>query len=179
MKWFLDFFQKMDKTKWLILGLSGVLLLIVALPVGNSQKKADNEFSQLQSQSGSNTKENSRIRTYQKQLCEELEQTLGCMDGVGKVHVMITFQDSGENVVEKDISKSENSKESTQYQESTVYGESDGREPYVSQQKLPSVEGVLVVAEGGANSVVKQDILDVVLALFPIEAHKVKIVKME
>lgn len=177
MKWFPDFFQKMDKTKWLILGLSGVLLLIVALPTGSSQKKEDNQISQ--SLSENSTKEESRIQTYKKQLSEELEQTLRYMDGVGKVHVMITFQDSGENVVEKDISKSDNSKESTQYQESTVYGESDGREPYVSQQKLPMVEGVLVVAQGGADSAVKKDILDVVMALFPLEAHKVKIVKME
>lgn len=176
MKWFPDFFAKMDKTKWLILGLSGVLLLIIALPTGSSNKKADN---QLQQTLSSTKEEESQIQAYKDQLSGELERTLGYMDGVGKVHVMITFQNSGENIVEKDISKSENTNENTGYQESTVYGEVDGREPYVSQQKLPKVEGVFVVAQGGGDSVVKQDILDVVVALFSIDAHKVKIVKME
>lgn len=176
MKWFPDFLQKMDKTKWLILGLSGVLLLIIALPTGSSNKKEDHQLQQTLS--GAKEEEN-RIQTYKQQLSKELEQTLGYMDGVGKVHVMITFQNSGENIVEKDISKSENTNENTGYQESTVYGETDGREPYVSQQKLPKVEGVFVVAQGGGDSIVKQDILDVVVALFSIDAHKVKIVKME
>lgn len=176
MKWFPDFFQKMDKTKWLILGLSGVLLLIIALPTGSSNKKEDN---QLQQTLSSTKEEENRIQAYKEQLSGELERTLGYMDGVGKVHVMITFQNSGENIVEKDISKSENTNENTGYQESTVYGETEGREPYVSQQKLPKVEGVFVVAQGGGDSVVKQDILDVVVALFSIDAHKVKIVKME
>ncbi len=171
-----DFFQKMDKTKWLILGLCGALLLIIALPTDGGRQKKD---SLTQQETGSAQEEESRIQAYKKQLSGELERTLGYMHGVGKAHVMITFQDSGENVVEKDISKSENTKANSGYQESTVYGEADGKNPYVSQQKLPKVEGVFVVAEGGGDSVVKQDILDVVMALFPIDAHKVKIVKME
>ena len=92
---------------------------------------------------------------------------------------MITFQDNGRSVVEKDVTKSGNSTESSQYQEASVYEETDGRQPYVSQQKLPSVEGVLVVAQGGGDSGIKRDILDAVMALFPIEAHKIKIVKMQ
>lgn len=176
MKWIPDFFQKMDKTKWVILGLSGVLLLIMALPTDSNHKKTDD---QLQQALTGAKEEESRIQAYKEQLTGELERTLGYMDGVGKVHVMITFQNSGENIVEKDISKSENTNENTGYQESTVYGETDGREPYVSQQKLPKVEGVFVVAQGGGDSAVKQDILDVATALFSIDAHKVKIVKME
>jgi len=38
---------------------------------------------------------------------------------------------------------------------------------------------VLVVAQGGGDSGIKRDILDAVMALFPIEAHKIKIVKMQ
>lgn len=41
------------------------------------------------------------------------------------------------------------------------------------------VEGVVVVAQGAENAAVKKKIQDIVLALFPIEAHKIEIVKME
>ncbi len=41
------------------------------------------------------------------------------------------------------------------------------------------MEGVIVIAEGGGNSVVNAQITEAVLALFPIEAHKIKIMKMK
>ena len=39
-------------------------------------------------------------------------------------------------------------------------------------------EGVLVVAEGGDDPRVISDISDTVMALFRVEAHKIKVVKM-
>lgn len=180
MKWLTDFLKKMDKTKWLILGLSGILLLVIALPTDSGSKEQEPVFDQSQEDG---TQQENQVRAYKKQLANELEQALGCMDGVGEVRVMITFQDSGESIVEKDVTRSssgqENSQTGSQYQEATVYQETDGREPYISQQKMPSVEGVLVIAQGGGDSKVKQDISDAVMALFPVEVHKIKIVKMQ
>ena len=43
----------------------------------------------------------------------------------------------------------------------------------------PEVEGVIVIALGCGNASVKQNILEAVQALFPVEAHKIKIMKME
>jgi stage III sporulation protein AG len=40
------------------------------------------------------------------------------------------------------------------------------------------VEGILIVASGGDNQKVKQNISEAVLALFQVEAHRIKIVKM-
>ena len=177
----LDKTEKMDKTKWLILGLGGILLLVIALPAQRSQRAEEEAV--LEQTSGETTKQDHLILSYKKQLAGELEQALECMEGVGNVRVMITFQDSGEAVVEKDVTKSSggqnDSLQNSQYQESTIYQETNGREPYISQQKLPAVEGVLIIAQGGADSKVKQEIKDAVTALFPIEAHKIKIVKMQ
>lgn len=171
-----DLLNKMDKTKWLILGLSGILLLVIALPADNlTKEKQDDALGQSLNQEG----QTQQVQTYEKQLAEELEQVLRCIDGAGKVRVMITFQDNGESIVEKDITKSDQAQSSSQYQESTIYEEADKKEPYISRQKLPAVEGILIIAQGGGNSMVKQDILDAALALFPIEAHKIKIVKMQ
>ena len=42
----------------------------------------------------------------------------------------------------------------------------------------PQVEGVAVSAEGGGNAKTVQNITEAIQALFGIEAHKIKIVKM-
>ncbi|WWR21950.1 hypothetical protein V1226_11470 [Lachnospiraceae bacterium JLR.KK009] len=104
---------------------------------------------------------------------------------------MITTQDGGERIVEKDITRSsqEVSEEDgtlkrgtreSQYQEGTVFSQENGAagEPFVSKEVVPRIEGVLVVAEGGGNAKVAKNISDAVLALFPVEVHKIKVVKM-
>jgi stage III sporulation protein AG len=41
------------------------------------------------------------------------------------------------------------------------------------------VEGVSVVAQGGGDSQIQKNITEVIQALFGIEAHKIKVVKMK
>lgn len=50
---------------------------------------------------------------------------------------------------------------------------------YFSTNRACEVEGVVVVAEGGDNAVVANEILEVVMSLFPVDAHKITIVKMK
>lgn len=47
------------------------------------------------------------------------------------------------------------------------------------KEEAGTVEGVVVVAEGATDPAVKKKIQDIVIALFPIEAHKIEIVKMK
>ena len=42
----------------------------------------------------------------------------------------------------------------------------------------PEIQGVVVVAEGGDNPVVVQNITEAVMALFGVEVHKIKVMKM-
>ena len=132
-----------------------------------------------------------KLEEYGEELEGKLEDILEKIDGAGDVKVMITYQDSGTQVVEKDKNTSENSLEESdstggvrstkeqQLQESTVYEEADaGNTPFVSKELLPKVEGILIVASGGDNQKVKQNISEAVLALFQVEAHRIKIVKM-
>ena len=43
---------------------------------------------------------------------------------------------------------------------------------------MPSIEGIVVVAEGGGNATVAANISNAAMALFPVEAHKIIVVKM-
>ena len=47
----------------------------------------------------------------------------------------------------------------------------------ITYQEDDSVEGVVVVAEGGDNAVVVRNITEVVQALFDVDAHKIKVIK--
>lgn len=122
-----------------------------------------------------------------------LEEILFSVQGVGQVKVMITLASQGEKIVEKDIplersniveedsgggSRNTNQMNS---QEETVYStNSQGdKVPYVIKETGVEVAGVSVVAEGGNNEVVQKNIVEVIQALFGIEEHKIKVVKMK
>lgn len=185
-----DFMQKIKEKKlkrsdWMILVLAGILILIIALPTDTKEKKQAEEAKENIS------KENNTMEASKDEIERKLEDILEKIDGAGDVKVMITYQDSGTQVVEKDKNTSENSLEESdstggvrstkeqQLQESTVYEEADaGNTPFVSKELLPKVEGILIVAFGGDNQKVKQNISEAVLALFQVEAHRIKIVKM-
>lgn len=185
-----DFMQKIKEKKlkrsdWLILVLAGILILIIALPTDTKEKK------QAEKSKENISKENNTMEASKDEIERKLEDILEKIDGAGDVKVMITYKDSGTQVVEKDKNTSENSLEESdstggvrstkeqQLQESTVYEEADaGNTPFVSKELLPKVEGILIVASGGDNQKVKQNISEAVLALFQVEAHRIKIVKM-
>lgn len=122
----------------------------------------------------------------------KLTETLCGMDGVGKVKVMITLNSTEELVVEKDIPVTRSSTNEQDAQggsrianqsdtaETTVYSTREGNsEPYVIKTLLPEIEGVVVVAQGAGNGSVNKNITELVQALFDVEAHKIKVVKME
>ena len=121
-----------------------------------------------------------------------LEKVLGGVSGVGKVSVMVTLASTEELVVEKDepVSRSNvnetdsegGSRITSQYEtnETTIYSTESGvSEPYVVMRILPKVEGVLVVAEGAGSGTVSKSVSEIIQALFDLEAHKIKVVKME
>lgn len=169
--------KKWKKTDFLVLALVGVLILVISLPTDSG--------------AGSRQQQNSQEvedATGREDVESKLEKILGKIEGAGKVEVMITYEDEGTSVVEKDESSTkENSTEisgdsvtgttsQVQRQEETVF---DGEEqPFVVRELKPKIEGILVVAEGGDNAVVKQNISEAVMALFDVEIHKIKIVKM-
>lgn len=189
--------KQMKKDQWLILFLAGVLLLIIAMPTGRKNSaEADAQSSIQNSQGTAATQGGSSGDAYGTTLEQRLETILQGMEGVGDVQVMITFQDQGESVVEKDVTMREDTEAEQQQEnetaavngrsgsressETTVYAQSGGDEtPFVNREILPEIDGVLIVAEGGDDSGVRKNISESVEALFGLDAHKIKIVKMK
>lgn len=184
--------RKWKKTDWAVLALAGVLILIIAMPM--EEKKNQNELLPVQENTEKTLQEQKTTATkddYIGQMEHKLEKVLSQMEGVGKVTVMITVADNGSYVVEKDMTKntttttendsSGGSRTVTEQQtgESTIYTE-NGQEkaPYIQKENLPTIEGIVVVAEGGGNGKTISDISETIQALFPVEAHRIKVVKM-
>lgn len=156
------------KDQLLIIVLLGLLLAVIAIPVEKKQVKSEN----VSETAATDTEE----PDYESRMEQKLEELLGSVDGIGRVRVMLTYEGTGEKRVEKDrFHTADESREETVYEEDG----SRGKSPYVISETNPKVEGVLVIAEGGGNSRIKQEILEAAQALFGIEAHKIKIMKME
>lgn len=199
--------KQLKKSDWVVVALVGVLLLVIAIPLEKTSSQGAKEDANGKSttQASGNSEKNKKqtakenIKTeetaadteYVRGLEQKLENILSQMEGVGKVEVMITVSDMGESVIEKDSENTSTVTSETDsaggnrtvtensLKEQTIYVET-GEEtyPYVQKEKLPTIEGVVVVAEGGGNSVVVSDISEAVKALLPVEAHRIKVVKM-
>lgn len=127
---------------------------------------------------------------YIKEMEAKAESLLSGVNGAGQVKVMITLRASSEQVVEKDmpVTRSQTSEQDSQggsrmvsefaTEDATVYRKGNGyEEPYVVKTLSPSVEGVVVVAEGAGNGEVSKNLSEAVQILFGVEAHRVKVLK--
>ncbi|HJC64009.1 MAG TPA: stage III sporulation protein AG [Candidatus Blautia merdavium] len=151
--------ELMKKEKLAVILLTGLLLLIVALPVREEDKEEEQTLPQKEQEAGE--------QDWQEKMEARLTKVLEQVEGVGKTEVFLTCEGTEQKVVEKD-------------ENSTVY-EKDAKgnqSPYVTTEVYPRVTGVLVVAQGGGDPVTVQKIQEAVEALFQVEAHKIKVMKM-
>ena len=172
--------KKVDKKKVGILFLIGVLLIIISIPLPSKKTSNMNMEEQANHLSSNQTETPTNDYTamevnYKHTLETQLQDLLVNMQGAGKVQVMITLQATSQKVLEKDVSTSEG-----EIEQATVYSESDyGKIPYVNKELYPKVEGVVVIAEGGDHPVVIKNITEAIQALFEVDTHKIKIMKMK
>ncbi len=200
-KWF-------SRDNLLVLVLGGVLLFIIALPTKEPDESVGQQSASEQHSGGVSSMlslaTSSEIKgdggavsddtddAYVRNLEQRLTDILSKMENVGKVQVLITLKSSEELIVEKEqpVTRSATDEKDSaggsrmvsemSSEENTVY-RTDGSnsEPYVVKTLTPTIEGVLVVAEGAGSGTVSRTITEIVQTLFGVDAHKVKVVRME
>ena len=187
------------KENLVVLVLAGILLFVIALPTkdsgdtggageGSVNIAAQRKETEVQSAADGSASE----QAYAADLERRLTEALADMEQVGRVKVMITLKSSSELVVEREtpVSRSATTEtdaqggsrsiNTTDMEETVVYSTNgSSSEPYVIKTYVPEIEGVLVVAEGAGSGTVNRTVTEIVQALFGVEAHKVKVVKME
>lgn len=172
--------KKLKKEQLVIGMLAVVLLIVILIPVPGKE-----EEEQAVEKAEETVSKPMETETMESQLKEILQK----ISGVGQVEVFISYRDSGKIVIEKDESVSEEliqeadsnggtrTTTTSRNEKQTVYGAADM--PYVIQELSPTVEGVLVVAQGAGNVSIKKQIQETIEALFGLDAHKISIMKME
>ena len=186
-------FTKEKKEKILIVFLVGVFCLLAATPFSNitkrkKKKRVKNDDTTIISQPDTKNISNDEYISY---LENRLEQTIGGMDGAGRVMVMITLKDGGEKILDKnrpyesatDTSKEEGKEEVSErvksMQETVLVKKEGDTGPIIVKEQYPEVEGVVVLCEGGDNKELSLQIKEMAGALFSIEAHKIVIGKLK
>ncbi len=166
------------RTFIVVLGIAGIVLIFLSNFIhtesGSTEESVPQESEPL------------TVESYRKQLEEELTRIVSAIDGAGKVEILITMDSTIEdvyilekNVNEKSVNNSdENAVESeTEYKEENEYviiRSKDGSEQTVLQkQVMPKIRGVLVVCDGGGNSVTREKITQAVASVLNISSGKV------
>ena len=102
-----------------------------------------------------------------------LKEILSKIDGVGEVHVMVTYYGTTTSDIafEKKQNISCSDDETTKIEESSVI--TSGNTPLVKGMVYPKAKGVVIIADGAENIKVKKDITDAVVAALEVAAYKV------
>lgn len=183
----------MKKDRLVILLLGGILLLVIAIPVSNKDEADSGGKNALADSVSKEAEGTLGTEDYASYLEEKLADKLSRVKGVGQVEVMVTLKSSSEKIIEKDVESESESIQETDSQggsrstinstssESAVYtgdnSSGSSGEPYITKELTPVVEGVVIIAEGGDDAVIVQNITEAVQALFEIDTHKIKVMK--
>ncbi len=186
---------KKDKDKFLILLLAGLLLLISGMP-----EKQAMDISDQTDMQNSNDQEIAQVSTsrsvvaggdmgYEEKMEKRLKDILECVEGVGKVDVMLVLRTSQEKVflIDKRNSgtqeedPSDGSKRLTKTWEETwetvLTGNSQEEDAVVQKEIFPEIEGIIICAQGADNTKIKAEISEAAEALFGVPPHKIKVLK--
>lgn len=185
--------QKIGLTRLIVIVLAGVALLVLSLPSNSFHENASSNDKQKSTSSDDTQKlvwdaTEQYIKTQEK----ATKDILSKVQGIGKVDVMITLASSEEKVTlqDNDVTnddttqtqkdgETQNRSQYTSRSENVLIEQDGAKNPYIVQINSPRIEGICVVAKGAQSSRMKTEIIEAIQALFPIEAHKIKVMKME
>ncbi len=123
----------------------------------------------------------------EQEIEKRLEYIFSNMEGVGQVKVMVTMKNTKASVLAKEERKEysfteEGKKTQSQKEENTIVMTEDNRgtrTPVIVQEKMPEIEGIVIVAEGGEDARIAQMLSEASQALLNVPAHKVAVLKMK
>lgn len=173
--------MKDDKIKKLIIALciGGIALIFLSTFVCGRASAGDNSAgSTPDAQSYTNLSE------YKVSIENDLSKIISKIDGVGNTEVFLTLDNSSENVYavnQKQSSKSSNSDGGDESLDTEYFSlrKSDGSETGMILKVIePDVRGVLVVCNGGDNSMIKERVLEAVTKALNISSARVCITKL-
>lgn len=177
----------------LILGLTGLLLLIIANIFSADEEPEIVQYSENQVQESvknDNSAEISAsdISVMEDTLEDELAAMLNKIQGVSETEVMVNLEATNEHVFEKNTVNGKQTTDETdknggkrQVEDYTedrqvvIIRKGDQEVPLLVQTKQPTVRGVFIVAEGADKATVKNQIVESVSRVLDVPTHKISV----
>ncbi len=165
--------------------LIGILLLLM----NHVFFKSSENQTEIESEQQTEQTEQTEQKQYhiEQEIEKRLENIFSNMEGGGQVKVMVTMKNTKASVLAKEERKEysfteEGKKIQSQKEENTIVMTEDNRgtrTPVIVQEKMPEIEGIVIVAEGGEDARIAQMLSEASQALLNVPAHKVAVLKMK
>lgn len=185
--------KKLRKDQCLILILAGVLFCVISLPTEKDKSKSGLTDTSATIIKNEHTFEEEKSADYVTGWEEKLEESLRCVEGAGKVRVLLYVGESEEMILAKD-----GTEETSDTTETDAAGgnrhitesrldkkvvctvdERGQNVPLVVKTVAPNVEGVVVIAQGADKAQVRRDIIEAIQVLFDVDMNRISIIKMK
>lgn len=167
-------FIKNEKKLFLIvvLGVAGVLMIALSEVLPNkNQEKVKEEATTFS------------YANYEKETEQRLSDIISEIDGAGRVKVMLTLKSSEKYEFAKnsqtDEKSSEENSQKNKNDEYVILNGTNGDECVTIKSEYPSVQGVVVVCDGGDSQVVKSNITQAVSSAVGISTNNITVLKMK
>lgn len=168
---------KQDKKLLLIIILAVIAVLFLLIPELNFKaSKSDESKTARQSES-----------TYLEDTENKLKDIVSSIEGAGEAKVMVTLENSAEQVYAQNEKHKSDSDSSVQRPKSSISDEQEyvliesnsrGEEGLIIKLIQPKIRGVAIVCRGGDSDKVKEDITEAVCAVLDISASRIYVAKM-
>ena len=159
---------KTDKKTLVIFLIGFVGMFLVLVSDGSTEKNSGEEHNFV-----------SNNILSESELAVQVEKLVEAIDGAGKAKVMITYKSYEETVYAHNSDESSDTSGRNEFtSEYIILDTGDKEEGMKVKIILPEIKGVAVVCQGGGNSVIKEQIISAISALFNISSNKISVAVM-
>lgn len=150
-----------------------ILLLGVGLLLWPS-KSAKQEPEAVQSETMEAASPEADIQT-------QMEEILSCIDGAGRVRVLLTRKTGDETIYQTDKTQSSSADGAADTTVTTVMANQSGggEEPVASQVIYGQYQGAVVVCEGADRAAVRLELVNAVAGLTGLSTDRITVIKMK
>ena len=169
-----------------------IILIITIIAINNIWNKPEEEKTTINTNKQLAEVENTVTASSTPSIEENLEMILSEIEGVGKVKVLITYSESSQIVAmynennknslieEKDSEGGIRTTTQTDTSKDVIFKEEEGNKVPMTQKIInPKIEGAIITAEGGGDSMVKNNIIQAVEAVTGLATHKIQVFEMK
>jgi len=117
-----------------------------------------------------------------------LEEFFSLVQGAGDVRVMLGFSGERETIFAVDTTANESTtreedgqggtrevQSNNQSQQTVILSGAGGARPLVIREAIPTIEGVIIIAQGGADPQVRADLTRAAQAVLGLDAHRIQV----